>query len=542
VRFDDRLMTVLAQPTEDPHDRAVRWRQLVDLLAHAGPAGSPLTETARHEVAAEAQHIDEQVRAAAARAISTIHVPLPLIELFAADSAHVAAPLLAAAELDETALRRVFDAASADTRRFLVAMHPQLGGGPSADAPAQPPRVAAPVIEVQQQRQADAPPVPRAENQQMLPSINELLERIERIRHLDEGAPAAALAPPPQRQEQEVAAPPLRSEEPGLFRWESNPSGEIAWVEGVPRGALIGRSLAPSAVGEGVDPSISQAFARRASFHGARLSLVGEGDAAGEWQMSGAPAFDPGDGRFAGYRGFATLERQSGPPTTAALREETSEHDSVRELVHELKTPLNAIIGFAEMIDGQYLGPANDRYRARAAEIVGQARLLVTAIDELDIAARLQSGREPGVGTAAAGDVLRQLSAELRERAADRGARLDIDDPDPATSCAIHPAVAEQLMRRFGEAVIDLLAPGEQMDMRLQLLGDRCSLLVAIPAALRGEDAEELLAGAPARGDDEPDPFFWLRLVRGLARLTGGELVATDGNLSLILPEASDRG
>ena len=45
--------------------------------------------------------------------------------------------------------------------------------------------------------------------------------------------------------------------------------------------------------------------------------------------------------------------------------------DSLRELVHEIKTPLNAIIGFAEIIDGQYLGPADRRYRERAGEIVG---------------------------------------------------------------------------------------------------------------------------------------------------------------------------
>ena len=38
---------------------------------------------------------------------------------------------------------------------------------------------------------------------------------------------------------------------------------------------------------------------------------------------------------------------------------------------------MNAIIGFAEIIDGQMLGPADRHYRTRAAEIVGQARLLL---------------------------------------------------------------------------------------------------------------------------------------------------------------------
>ena len=38
VRFDDRLQTVLRQPASDPRDAAVRWRQLVDLIARAGPS------------------------------------------------------------------------------------------------------------------------------------------------------------------------------------------------------------------------------------------------------------------------------------------------------------------------------------------------------------------------------------------------------------------------------------------------------------------------------------------------------------------------
>ena len=68
--------------------------------------------------------------------------------------------------------------------------------------------------------------------------------------------------------------------------------------------------------------------------------------------------------------------------------------DSLRELVHEIKTPLNAIIGFAEIIEGQYLGPADRGYRERAAEIVRQARLLLAAIDDLDFAAKVHSSTE----------------------------------------------------------------------------------------------------------------------------------------------------
>jgi hypothetical protein len=517
VRFDDRLTTVLAQPAADPHDRSVRWRQLVDLVARAGDAQSALVDQAVAQIAKESPHIDEAVRMSAARSIAALRPPFALITVFAADTAQVAAPVLAAAQLDEARLRDLVEAASPDNRRFLAALHPQLGAQavPRDAQPAPGSAPAEPVVDT------------------VMPSISDVVARIERIRHERYETPAEA-APAPRQEVSATLAP--AASEPSVFRWECTPSGEIAWVEGAPRGPLVGRSLAQTA-GAGVDPAIPQAFARRAPFHDATLNLADEGVIAGEWKISGAPAFEPTDGRFAGYRGVAV--RGDGRLTTPAPPEDAPDHDSIRELVHELKTPLNAIVGFAEMIDGQYLGPANDRYRARAAEIVGQARLLVAAIDDLDLAARTQSGREPASEAVQIGPSLRHLAPELAQRAEERGAILEIDDSDVRASCAMHPGVTEQLIRRFCEAAIDLLAEGERLEIKLQMLRHGCALVVEMPRALREHDAEELLAGAPARqGDEEPDPFFWLRLVRGLARLTGGELMTADGKLSLILPKA----
>ena len=66
VRFDDRLQTVLRQPASDPRDAAVRWRQLVDLIARAGPSiDSQLLGEALNVIAGDASRIDESLRAAA---------------------------------------------------------------------------------------------------------------------------------------------------------------------------------------------------------------------------------------------------------------------------------------------------------------------------------------------------------------------------------------------------------------------------------------------------------------------------------------------
>src|SRR5690606_35868158 len=101
-----------------------------------------------------------------------------------------------------------------------------------------------------------------------------------------------------------------------------------------------------------------------------------------------------------GYRGVASRDLDAGTAPEPAPPGGAPDHDSLREMIHEIKTPLNAIIGFAEIIDGQYFGPAHSRYRERAAEIVANARSLLEAAEDLDFAARLQSDRSrPGEGT-----------------------------------------------------------------------------------------------------------------------------------------------
>src|SRR5215213_8558987 len=110
VRFDDRLMTVLNQPASDRHDTAVRWRQLVDLVARAGTnSSSPVVAQALESIRAHARNVDEPLRAAAARAVAALPLPLGLLECFAADKLAVAAPVLAAASLDPAQWRALLE-------------------------------------------------------------------------------------------------------------------------------------------------------------------------------------------------------------------------------------------------------------------------------------------------------------------------------------------------------------------------------------------------------------------------------------------------
>ncbi len=519
MRFDDRLATVLAQPVGSPRDRAIRWRQLVDLVARSGGEGDPaLLAKAIAVIRMDSGQVGEEVRAATARSISGLPVPLQLLAVFAADRVAVAAPLLAAAApLDESSIASLRAAASDEVRSFLDSLSPPSAVAPE---PPQPKPQVAPKAE---------PPKPAAKSEPV-PSISEVVARIERLRSSRERT--AGAAPP---------APPAPAS-PALFRWECNPSGEIDWVEGAPRGPLVGRSIAAAEADEGVDDCVERAFGIRAPFRDCVLDLGDEGSLAGHWVISGVPAFSPSDGRFIGYRGVA---RRGGPEDHLVASEAEAaisispDHDSLREMIHEIKTPLNAIIGFAEIIDGQYFGPAHSRYRERAAEIVANARSLLEAAEDLDFAARLQSARaRPGEGTDMK-TFFPSFADALLARAARLGVLLDIDAPGAVGRCSLDPELMDRLLRRFTDAVLRASASGENLVFHIERVEGHAAISITRPKATMLAAKEDLLDPEFTLGDADRALLglgFSLRLVNGLVGIAGGSLEIASDHFTLNLP------
>ncbi len=507
VRFDDRLLTVLNQPAGDRRDIAVRWRQLVDLVARAGSnAASPTVAQALDSIRADASNVDENLRAAAARAVAALPLPLGLLEYFASDQLAVAAPVLAAATLAPDQWQSVLATADEETRRFVETLHPQIRNEAAAD-------LTESLVEAPIEEPAFGPAAP---------SLHDVVQRIERRRRVRASMRrGGSFAPIPQAS-------------PSLFRWECGPGGEIAWVDGVPRGPLIGRSISRGQNGDAdrVDADVVRAFMVRAPFRDAAMTVAGEGLVSGDWKISGVPAFDPADGRFRGYRGIALREAAD-----SAVAEESAEAladpDSLRELVHEIKTPLNAIIGFAEIIEGQYLGPADRRYRDRAQEIVRQARLLLTAIDDLDFAAKVRSSADGAHARVNLSEFIQRMIPGLSELASVRGVELEPPRAAREATAATEPELADRLMFRLCSALIDQAEPGERLRLGIERAGERWRVSMTRPARLAALSEEQLLGG-----DAGFEHGFSLRLVHGLARIAGAEMAAPKGTIALLFPRA----
>ncbi|WP_407828795.1 sensor histidine kinase [Sphingomonas sp.] len=516
MRFDDRLLTVLNQPAEDRHDAAVRWRQLVDLVARAGAiSASPVLAEALAAIRDEAARVDEGVRAATARSVAALPLPLGLLEYFASDTLSVSAPVLAAATLDSWQWRALGAVGDDETNTFIATLHPEIRAEPHAEAES---RQAETVVR-------EATLVGAADRPTGSPSLQDVIERIERRRRLRSDQPAAP---------SQSAAPVAGS--PALFRWECGPGGEIAWVEGAPRGPLIGRSIARQQENDGdrVDVDVVRAFAARAPFRDASLRVGGAGPVAGEWKISGVPAFEPSDGRFAGYRGVALRDTPAAvaAPQREMLPDVLSDPDSVRELVHEIKTPLNAIMGFAEIIEGQYLGPADRGYRERAAEIGRQARLLLTATDDLDFAAKVHSSIGDARERVDLGALVERAGGELRDMAGKRGVEATIVRARREVAAAVEPELADRLLFRLFGALADRAERGERLQVSAEQGSDGPRISISRPAALKGIGDPELFEGAGVEG------AFSLRLARGLARIAGGDLVSSRDTFALLFRRA----
>jgi hypothetical protein len=525
MRFDDMIATVLAQPEEHPSTISAKWRQLVDLAAQRRGAEAALAwlEERRSEVPLA-------VRKEAARGLAGRQVTPGVVALFADDHPSVAAQLIAEARLRPEEWTALLPSLSPRARGMLrhrrdldlevvqalraFGMSDLAIGGTVDEGPALTPSAA--------QNEAQ---------------IRELVARIEAFRkHRDESAPAS-----------EPAIEPAEA-----FRWEGGADGTIFWVEGAPRGPLIGQSIA--AIAEhgqyGVDGQAAGAFEKRAPFRDARFSVAGSGAASGDWRISGVPFFDPTQGHFLGYRGSARrprLDEVARPNSTPGGLFGTSlPADSLRQLIHELRTPLNAIVGFAEMIDGQYMGPAAEAYRKRAAQIVDQATKLLSAVDDLDTAARIATNRlEVDQTTTDAVALICRLHDAYERVAEQRGSHVAIEVAPGLPLANVELAVAERIYARLLAATIGLAGEGETMGATMAM-GDRggtpmLCLAIDRPRTIAGLGEGALLdPGYSPEGDWPGAPAlglgFALRLVRNLAEAVGGALIIGGRRFFLYLP------
>ena len=513
-----------------------KWQQLIDLLAQ-NPAEFDVKNVsagllqARHLLPAVplARRV-ECVNALAGRIRSA-----PLVLLLAGDASPVASAAIAGARLKDREWVDIIPHLPVRARGFLrnrndigIEARRALMAWSSADFV-----LPTPVRPVAEDNSKTHP-----HNTQ----IRDIVERIERLRRDRELGDAPFL--PLEGGEYPDATAPVSE-----IRFETDDNGTVSWVEGAPRGAVVGVDIAEPAFDEGPGPDAygAAAFRQRMPLENARMRLCGAAVIEGDWRINASPFFDPLSGRFSGYRGI--MRRPTVAESALIDTGVSANGEQLQQLVHELRTPLGAIIGFSEIIEQQLFGPVTHDYRILARNILNDAERLLAGFDDLAMAARIDSGHFiPSPGVTECDWLASRLAERLRGLSDLLHVTLNLVQAHPVRPFAIENDLAERLFSRLLSAVIIGCEPGEELNGRFRTEPGRTAtnrFVLTLPRKLVGMNEDELFGSGPGNHDElDEAPLlglgFSLRLVRSLAHNVGGDLRFYNEALIVSLPASQD--
>ena len=218
---------------------------------------------------------------------------------------------------------------------------------------------------------------------------------------------------------------------------------------------------------------------------------------------------------------LALRERNEALETAGRLKSEF-----IANVSHELRTSLNAVIGFAEVLANRYFGALNPRQLDYSHSILGSARLLLRLINDILDLATVEAGYMVlEIGCIDVFSMLQSVLALTRERALSCDLELDLRCPSAI-------GVIEGDERRLKQALFNLISnaikftpPGGAIRIEAARQEDALLLTVAdtgvgIAPADQARVFERLERGVRRSGAG-----LGLALVKSLIELHGGTIV-----------------
>lgn len=540
MRFDDRLETALRRHEIAGDNPAHSWRQLIDILAQ-DPRHFSVEAVSAGLMKARAlfSQVDERDRLASVQSLTGRLKSAPLVQFLASDKPEIASAAITGANLTDDQWEDIIPMLPVRARGFLRnrnSLGPKTRNAliiwSSVDFVLPNPTEDSNIKSTQIIGSDRVDPT----------QIADIVARIERLRS--------------ERANMEAPELPLKGGELAEnfrpiteIRFETDDNGMICWVEGAPRGAMIGVGIAQPALEDGPGPDAfgAAAFRQRMPLDNVRMRLCGALIVEGDWRINAAPFFDSFSGRFRGYRGI--FRRPNIAENPHIEDNQTHNGEQLQQLVHELRTPLGAIVGFSEIIEQQLFGPVSADYRSLASNILSDAQRLLSGFDDLVMAARIDSGRFiAGKGTTDCGWLAMRLAERLYDLSESLSVNLNLSKADPVRPFATDHELSERLFSRLLAAVIIGCEPGEELTGRFRTeLGHVATnrFVLTLPHKLQMFSEDELLgSGLAAKESLDEAPLlglgFSLRLVRSLANNVGGDLRFYNETLILSLPAVQE--
>lgn len=199
---------------------------------------------------------------------------------------------------------------------------------------------------------------------------------------------------------------------------------------------------------------------------------------------------------------------------------------------HQLRTPLNSVLGFTEILLMGLPGPLNEEQRRQLRNVRSGARLLETTIDNVLDLVRIESGTlNVRLELIDVGSVVNEVCSNIQPIAKEKGLSLEVEIPAGMTWCTNRRAFSRILVNLAGNALSFTDTGGVQIR---GVLGDGVSSArldivdtgIGLPETEREGLFEPFGCGSARTEDGRGRAGLGLHVSRRLADLLGADITA----------------
>ncbi|MGH6912121.1 MAG: PAS-domain containing protein, partial [Geminicoccales bacterium] len=152
----------------------------------------------------------------------------------------------------------------------------------------------------------------------------------------------------------------------------------------------------------------------------------------------------------------------------------------IANVSYELRTPLNTIMGFIEILNNEYFGPLNERQREYSQGILESSEELLALINDILDLAMIEAGRMTlEIETVDIREMLEGVFSLTRERARTKELKLSLDCPDDIGSLELDERRTKHALLNLVGNAIEYTAPGGEIVLGARRLDSEVVLSVA---------------------------------------------------------------
>lgn len=203
--------------------------------------------------------------------------------------------------------------------------------------------------------------------------------------------------------------------------------------------------------------------------------------------ISGGPVFED-DGTFIGYRGIGRditeqfINQQAlNEALAASERANQAKTEFLATMSHEFRTPLNAILGFSEMLRAQYFGPIGAKnYEEYASDIHTSGQHLLGLVNDiLDISAIEASKRTMLKEEMSVLDMINRAVKSVHQKAWAAGLRITIDVPNDLPRLVADQRSVLQILMNILSNAVKFSKSGGKISISASSTGEAITIVIA---------------------------------------------------------------